>query len=215
LGCQEKPEPCWTSLMELREVGPVNGPLRQKGSLTKSSLVFYKHWSQKGNFAYRRLLGSLHEAESELNIAPYLRVRGSNAHVFLQLRTGSLWFNDRVSKFVKERTSACMSCFDANRHTATKETLEHFLIECPRYREERESWATGWLCPYDSLFSHGPLQVSAALGESVQFFGGVDSSEFQKCRMLSIRSMWNKRCAILAQSLPPLPQTLIPGVNAD
>ena len=158
----------------------------------------------------------MRQVESELNIAPCLRVRGSNAHVFLQLRTGSLWFNDRVSKFVKERTSVCTSCFDANnRHTATKETLEHFLIECPRYREERESWATGWRCPYDSLFSHRPLCVSAALGESVQFFWGADFSEFQKCRMLSIRSMWNKRCAILAQSLPPLLQPLLPGVDAD
>ena len=61
----------------------------------------------------------------------------------------------------------------------------------------------------------GVMHVAAALGESVQFFGDRNTTDFQECRMLSIRSMWRKRCVILAQSSPPKLRPLPLGVNAD
>lgn len=188
-----------------------------KEALSAASLVFYRGWAQeKDHVVYRQRLAGLHESDTNLSLAPYLRVPGSKARTLLKIRTGALWLNDRVSKFVVERSSACMSCFDADTQTATKETLGHFLMECPRYSEERESWATAWNSSLDSLFhSHEPVHVLAALGESVQFFGDNDTTDFQECRMLSIRSMWNKRCAILAQCSLPQLRTLPLGVNAD
>ncbi len=199
-------------------VGKITLALDAKETLTAASLVFYRGWAQEGEHVpYRQLLASLHESDTSLSLAPYLRVPGSNARVLMRIRTGALWLNDRVSRFVVGRSSACMSCFDVASQTATKkETLGHFLMECPRYSEERDNWASAWSTSLSSLFlSHEPVHLLAALGESVQFFGDRDTTDFQECRMLSIRSMWKKRCAILAQSLPPHPHTLTLGVNAD
>ena len=79
-----------------------------------------------------------------------------------------------------------------------------------------ENWCSAWGTTRDSLFlSREPLHVAAALGESVQFFGDKDTTDFQACRMLSIRSMWRKRCVILSQSYLPVLRPLPLGVNAD
>jgi hypothetical protein len=186
-------------------------PKQLQGS---ASMGYYRLWSKQGGAVYRRLIGDLHKDDTELSLVPYLREKGSDAHVLLRLRCGALWFNDRVGKFCKERPTHCLSC--ATDTTRRKETLGHFLMECPRYNYERECWASAWHTTRELLFpSHEPIHLSAALGESVQFFGGDDTTGFQKCRMLTIRSMWNKRCAILASSLQSQLRVLPPGVNAD
>lgn len=188
-----------------------------KSVATSAALSWYRGWAREDNqVSARQLIAELHKDDTDLSLAPYLRVAGSNARILMKIRTGALWLNDRVSRFVIERASTCMSCFDAVSHTGVKENLGHFLMECPRYNEERENWCSGWSTTRDLLFySHEPVHVLAALGESVQFFGDRDTTDFQACRMLSIRSMWRKRCVILAQSLPPKLRTLPLGVNAD
>ncbi len=187
-----------------------------KQLLTSATLSYNRSWASQGRASSsRRLLGKLHEADKDLSMAPYLRVDGSNARILLKIRTGSLWLNDRVSKFARERPAHCLSCHSPE--GSSLETLRHFLLECPRYNDERENWSTGWSTDLVTLFnSHEPVSLLAALGEGVQFFGGRDDAdELQQIRMLSIRSMWNKRCAIAAISLPPQLHALAPGVNAD
>lgn len=172
-----------------------------KETLSAASVGWYRKWAKQDKLAKSRaLLADIHSSDKGLALAPYLKHRGTLSNVLLQSRVGALMLNHRVSTFSAERAPYCYSCLP----NIAKETLEHFILECPALDGEREDWASAWSSTPAQL-SRVLDTLSAALGESAQFFEDLDPTEersFQKGRMLSLLSMWNRRCALLEQRLP-------------
>ena len=180
-----------------------------KQLLAKATLGYFRNnLPQDANKAFETLL-AIHGAEVRPSIAPYLRMRGSRGRVFAMIRTGALLLNDRVGKWSLTRPRTCLSCSGLER-----ETLEHFVLECPRYNRIRKEWFQAWNAQTGA--SREPDSLLAALGESAQFFADNQSpasaSAMQVARMDALQGMWSQRCAILAERVPVIP---FPGVHAD
>ncbi len=173
-----------------------------------ASLRFYREWCSASLTKSRTLLASIHENDTELKMSNYLRAHKSSKSMraLLMARCGGLMFQDRISKF--ERTSdKCHSCSDD-----VKETLVHWVFECPSYAELRSQLATQWQVEVTELFQREPLNW-AALGESPHF-GEIDETRHaEKTRISIFQKMWKLRCSYKAQKILDS-EALTPGVEA-
>ena len=144
-------------------------------------------------------------------MAPYLRMRGPRGRVFAMIRTGSLLLNDKVGKWSQKRSRNCLSCSCSER-----ETVEHFVLKCPRYNRIREEWFQEWNARSGAVIPREPISLLAALGESARFFADKLSPEqasaMQVARMNALQGMWSQRCAILAERMAIIPP---PRVDAQ
>ena len=190
---------------------PFPFPSESKQLLAKPTHEWYRSTlPREANKAFETLL-AVHEAEVCPTIAPYLRMRGPRGRVFAMIRTGSLLLNDQVGKWSLRRSRTCLSC-----SSLESETLEHFILKCPRYNRIREEWFQDWNTRSGAVNPREPITLLAALGESAQFFADKLSSEqataMQVARMNALQGMWSQRCAILAQRLAIVPT---PRVDAQ
>jgi hypothetical protein len=183
-----------------------------KGLLDAASLSFYRRWAKQGGNA-GALLSELHASDKCLGTAEYLKQRGVNSRIMLMARTNSLMLNYRVSRFSTARSDICMTCATAT--STAVEDLEHFILRCPGLELERSrSWFSCW----SNINPRVPDSMSAALGESAQFFDNLDPDQrrsLQRARSLSLGWMWRVRSARLAERTNPNPTNLTPGVEAN
>ncbi len=153
---------------------------------------------------------AVHEAEVSPTMAPYLRMRGPRGRVFAMIRTGALLLNDRVGKWSLLRPQTCLSC-----SRLESETLEHFILKCPRYNRIRKEWFQEWNTRTNTAISREPVTLLAALGESAQFFADdlspEQASAMQVARMNALQGMWSQRCALLSQRVPIIPPPSMPN----
>jgi hypothetical protein len=179
-------------------------PVDSKQLLAKPTREWYRSTlPQEANKAFETLL-AVHEAEVSPTIAPYLRMRGPRGRVFAMIRTGSLLLNDRVGKWSLSRPRTCSSC-----SSLESETLEHFVLKCPRSNRIRSAWFRVWNQQTGANPTRKPVTLSAALGESAHFFADdlspEQASAMQVARMDALQGMWSQRCAILAERLANIP----------
>ena len=94
--------------------------------------------------------------------------------------------------------------------------MEHFVLECPRYNRIRKEWFRVWNTQTGTEIPREPVTLSAALGESAQFFADTmtpeQASAMQVARMEALNGMWSQRCALLAERMAVVPA---PRVHAD
>lgn len=181
------------------------GDLRECSRL--AALQYYRAWAQsrpvrdREPSSLRALVLSLHVSDSTLRRAEYLRAPGASVGscVLAGLRTGSLFFNDRISKFAPDHGKSCTAC------GAAVETMEHFLSECPRYESERSQWFAEWRATARSLDSPFPDPLTPAgacrlaLEESPAFLKSATPdvlARAHRTRAASLRAMWRARCTL-------------------
>ncbi|KAF5310671.1 hypothetical protein D9619_007720 [Psilocybe cf. subviscida] len=82
--------------------------------------------------------GKLDEYDTEFPCKTYLRICRSlprhQASKLIQLRTGHIPLNTYLQKRKLVETDKCTKC-----HGGRRETLRHFLFECPAYRKQRST----------------------------------------------------------------------------
>jgi len=192
-----------------------NSPVDIGARMRDSSLEFYRKWASSKPAATRILLGKLHEEEQGLFLAEYLRysTNGRATRVLTMVRLGALYLNDRVHKFAPERTMFCPNC-----PGMCKETLEHFLVECPALESFRDLWASAWGMVKADLFMREPNLYWVALGKSPQ---AVDADvgtakACERSRIHCLWRMWRDRCAAQARiSRRTATSEFIPGVESQ
>jgi hypothetical protein len=179
-------------------------PIDSKQLLAKPTHAWFRSTMPQNANKVNETLLAIHGTEVCPTMAPYLRMRGPRGRVFAMIRTGSLLLNDKVGKWSLTRSRDCPSCSGSER-----ETLEHFVLKCPRYNRIREEWFQEWNAQTGAETLREPISLLAALGESARFFADKlspqQASAMQVARMNALQGMWSQRCAILAQRLAVIP----------
>ncbi|KAF5322573.1 hypothetical protein D9619_001116 [Psilocybe cf. subviscida] len=114
--------------------------LQQPLPYSKSALVqaakaeAKQKWKEKWQKSDRR--PRLEEIDEEFPCKTYMRVcrllPRHQASRLIQLRTGHIPLNDYLHKRKLAQTNKCKKC-----RSGQRETLQHFLFECPAYRKQR------------------------------------------------------------------------------
>jgi hypothetical protein len=199
------------TLSELLDPKAKTFSFESKQLLAKPTHEWYRSTlPQKAN-KFNKTLLAFHGTEVSPTMAPYLRMRGPRGRVFAMIRTGSLLLNDKVGKWSQKRSRNCLSCSCSER-----ETVEHFVLKCPRHNRIREEWFQEWNTRSGAAIPREPISLLAALGESARFFADKLSPEqasaMQVARMNALQGMWSQRCAILAERMAIIPP---PRVDAQ
>jgi ribonuclease HI len=64
----------------------------------------------------------------------------SQASLMIQIRSGHIPLNGYLFKINKSNTEFCQACEEDETNMQCRETVKHFLFECPSYSQEREDF---------------------------------------------------------------------------